>query len=347
MEMVTKRVAVFIFLVIVFSCGEKTDPTPAPPESHTFTNPVLSSSPDPWVFQRGGKYFVTYTTGNNIRLYAAEEMSDIALGQTKVIWTPPASGMNSKNIWAPEIHYVTGRWYVYYAADDGNNQNHRIWVLENSSEDPFQGEWIDRGQLQLPDDKWAIDGTITTINGVLYFAWSGWESDQNVRQDIYLVKMQTPLTAIGTRIKISSPQLPWELAGGSPAVNEAPQFLIHDNSVFITYSASGCWTDDYAIGLLSASGGNLLEPSSWAKSDQPLLTKNAASLAYGPGHNAFFKSKDGTEDWITYHANASAGAGCGDSRSMRMQKFTWQNGKPFFGQPVAIGSAIQVPSGEN
>jgi len=26
---------------------------------------------------------------------------------------------------------------------------------------------------------------------------------------------------------------------------------------------------------------------------------------YGPGHNGFFKSPDGTEDWIVYQANAS------------------------------------------
>jgi GH43 family beta-xylosidase len=221
-----------------------------------------------------------------------------------------------------------------------------MWVLENTSDDPLQGTWVDKGKLALPDDKWAIDGTLTTINGVLFFAWSGWESDQNIRQDIYLVKMQNPLTPLGDRVKISSPQLAWELAGGTPAVNEAPQFLIQNN-VFITYSASGCWTDDYSIGLLSATGGNLLDAASWVKSDEPLLTQNPASLAYGPGHNSFFKSKDGTEDWVTYHANLNPGLGCGDERSMRMQKFTWQNGKPFFGQPVTVGSSIKVPSGEN
>jgi GH43 family beta-xylosidase len=222
-----------------------------------------------------------------------------------------------------------------------------MWVLENSSANPFEGEWIDKGKLSLPDDKWAIDGTLAMIDGESYFAWSGWESDENVRQDLYLVKMEDPLTPTGDRIKISSPELPWELAGGTPTVNEAPQFLLHDDMVFITFSASGCWTDDYAIGLLSASAENPLSGEAWVKSEQPLLTKNASSLAYGPGHNAFFKSKDGTEDWVTYHANANAGAGCGNMRSMRMQKFSWQNGKPFFGPPAAVGAAMKVPSGEN
>lgn len=343
---VTKRIVLFLSLALFFSCDEKGAITPAPVETNTFKNPVLTSSPDPWVFQRGDNYYVTFTTGSNITLYKSPEMSDIALGQSKIIWTPPVSGPNSKNIWAPEIHYVVDRWYVYYAADDGKNENHRMWVIENTSEDPFQGTWVDKGQLSLPDNKWAIDGTLATINGQLFFAWSGWESDQNVQQDIYLVRMQDAVTPMGNRVKISSPQLPWELAGGSPSVNEAPQFLIDENTVFMTYSASGCWTDDYAIGLLSSPMQNLIDPSSWTKSDQPLLTKNASSLAFGPGHNAFFKSKDGTEDWIVYHANARAGAGCADERSMRMQKITWQNGKPSLGVPVAVGSAIAVPSGE-
>lgn len=341
-----RRAVLFFLWILFFACDEKNEAPPAPVASDTFKNPVLPSAADPWVFQRGDKYYVTFTTGNNITLYASEEMTDIAQGQNKIIWTPPATGPNSRNIWAPEIHYVTDRWYVYYAADDGNNENHRMFVLENASEDPLQGQWIDRGELALPDDKWAIDGTLAVINGVIYFAWSGWESDQNLRQDIYLAKMQNPTTPMGDRVLISSPQLSWEVSGGPPGVNEAPQFLLRDNTVFLTYSASGCWTDDYSIGLLSAPMANLLDASSWVKSDQPLLTKNASALAYGPGHNAFFKSKDGTEDWITYHANASSGAGCGGGRSMRMQKFTWQDGKPVFGLPVAVGAAIEVPSGE-
>jgi hypothetical protein len=28
--------------------------------------------------------------------------------------------------------------------------------------------------------------------------------------------------------------------------------------------------------------------------------------AYGPGHNGFFLSKDGTQNWLVYHANSSA-----------------------------------------
>ncbi len=340
-----------IWFLLYFSSCSKDDPATPPttnPEN-TFKNPLLNSAPDPWVTQKDNFYYVTHTTGNSLRLYRTTEMSDLSQAFSQTIWFPPSSGMNSKNIWAPEIHFINDKWYLYYAADDGNNNNHRMWVLENSSPDPFAGSWVDKGELELPEDNWAIDATIFEHNDQLYLLWSGWETDANVRQDIYIVKMSDPWTAMGERILLSKPELPWELNGGSPTINEAPQFLKHDNKIFISYSASGCWTDEYSLGLLSAdASADLLNPLSWTKSTTPVLVKNASAQAYGPGHNSFFKSKDGSEDWIAYHANSSAGDGCGDERSMRVQKFTWtSNGFPNFGSPVALGTSVDVPSGEN
>lgn len=337
-------------LTVIFSC--KNDP--APPYSKLnnegkFQNPILRSAPDPWVIQKNEWYYVTHTTGRSILLYRTKEMSDLGQATVKIIWTPPAAGANSKNIWAPELHFINNKWYFYYAADDGNNENHRIWVLENSSADPFTDTWVDKGELELPQDRWAIDGTVFKHNGQLYFLWSGWEGTTNVRQDIFITRLNDPWTATGQRIMLSKPELSWELVGGAPAVNEAPQFFVRGDKMFITYSASGCWTDDYSLGLLSASvTADLLAPSSWAKSSQPILTKNPSGLVYGPGHNTFFKSVDGTEDWIAYHANESTNAGCGSGRSLRMQKFTWNaSGFPEFGVPLAVGAFIEVPSGEN
>ncbi len=335
--------AAIILLLLVISCN------PKQPQK-TFTNPLLSSGPDPWVEFYNGMYYVTHSTGNNLKLYRTRHVSELASAESKVVWTPPDSGMNSREIWAPEIHRVNDKWYFYYAADDGNNNNHRMWVLENSSDDPFEGEWIDKGKLNLPGDKWAIDGTIFEHNSSLYFMWSGWEGDVNVRQDIYIARMINPWTADKERVLLSKPELDWEIKGASndlPTVNEGPQILKHDNKIFIIYSASGCWTDDYSLGMLEAhTNAVLLEPSSWTKSQTPVFSKNPDAKAFGPGHNGFFKSPDGTEDWIIYHANPEAGQGCNKFRSPRMQKVTWTEGRPDFGKPVGLGEVLAVPSGE-
>jgi GH43 family beta-xylosidase len=145
---------------------------------------------------------------------------------------------------------------------------------------------------------------------------------------------------------LTKPELLWELNG---PVNEAPQILKNDNgNVFLVYSASGCWTDDYALGMLTLTpGGDPLKVSDWIKSQQPVFSKKPQNNAYAPGHNSFFKSKDGQEDWIIYHANTNSGDGCTNKRNIRMQEFTWNmDGSPAFGEPVKSASAVTVPSGE-
>lgn len=317
-----------------------------PSAGETFTNPLLASAADPWVVQKDGWYYITHTTGRDLRLYRTKKINALAQAESKTVWTPPASGMNSKEIWAPELHYINNKWYFYYAADNGDNNNHRMWVLENASADPFQGAWVDKGMIQLPDNTWAIDGTIFEHNGTLYFMWSGWEGTTNVRQDIYIVKMSNPWTATGSRIRLSKPEYDWELHGGSPTVNEGPQVLKHNNKVFVIYSASGCWTDNYCLGLLTAdAAADLMNSGSWTKSTTPVFQSNPEGQAYAPGHNSFFKSPDGTEDWIAYHANPAAGQGCSGHRSMRIQRFSWkEDGTPYFDTPVALGISLNIPS---
>lgn len=343
----------FWILLFLSGCGSNDAadcclPAVPPPPEGKFTNPILTSGPDPWVLEKDGYYYLSHTTGVDVRIYRSETMSDIAGAESKVVWTPPATGMNSKNIWAPEIHFINEKWYVYFAADDGQNENHRIWAIECSAADPLNGEWIERGEVQLPDDKWAIDGSPFYDKGELYFTWSGWEGDVNGRQDIYIAKMQNPWTAEGNRVRLSRPELSWEQNGGWPTVNEGPQILRKGSNMFIVYSASGCWTDDYALGMLTAdTSANVMDAAAWTKSPQPVFTSNPEGKAYGPGHNGFFKSPDGTEHWIIYHANPLHGQGCGDKRSVRMQEFTWTSDSiPLFGEPVALGEFLDKPSGE-
>ncbi len=125
--------------------------------------------------------------------------------------------------------------------------------------------------------------------------------------------------------------------------------LKHGNKLFLVYSASGCWTDYYALGMLTASANsNLLDPASWKKSPEPVFKASSENSVFAPGHNAFFKSPDGKQDWILYHANDKPGEGCGKDRSPRIQQFSWRkDGTPDFGIPVKTGISTPVPSGTN
>ncbi len=319
-----------------------------------YTNPIMPSGADPWIIEKDGYYYFTHTTGKNLVLYKTKNFAGLQDAQPKIVWQPPQGTPYSKDVWAPELHFIKGKWYIYFAADDGLNQTHRIYVLENKSKDPLQGEWKMKGQVKDDTNKWAIDASVYKHNNKWYMAWSGWEGDVNGQQDIYIARMKNPWTIKGKRVKISSPTLAWETHGDlndpwNPphvSVNEGPQFLRNQQHLFIVYSASGCWTEHYGLGLLTFTGkGSLLDAASWEKTPTPVFSTSVKDSVFAPGHNSFFKSPDGKEDWILYHANPEPGMGCGKGRSPRAQKFTWNaDGSPSFGTPVKTGVSLPVPS---
>jgi GH43 family beta-xylosidase len=221
---------------------------------------LLSAGADPWCIYKDGYYYYTNTTGHNITLWKTNSIANLKTAPSKAVFTPPSHGPYSKELWAPEIHYLQGKWYIYFAADSGRNDDHRLWVLENSSPDPLSGEWIMKGKLTTPGDKWSIDGSVFEHQKQLYFIWSGWEGDVNGQQNIYIAKMRDPYTIGGPRVKLSSPNYP-----GKPypkqtiltipvniGVNEGPEVIANGHQLFLVYSASGCWTDFYALGMLTA-----------------------------------------------------------------------------------------------
>jgi len=351
---IIKRLIVLFAAFPFLQCNVHGVPTSQ--QNQTFTNPLLPSGADPWSIYKNGFYYYTHTTGDRLIIWKTKKLSELNKAQRKIIWTPPANTAYSKQIWAPEIHYINDKWYVYFAADDGKNSNHRLYVLENSSADPMQGEWTFKGKIADPADKWAIDGSVFKHKQQWYMVWSGWEGDVNGEQDIYIAKLKNPWTIEGNRVRISASTYDWEKYGDlkdaeNPPhvnVNEGPQILEHKGKLFLVYSASGCWTDHYGLGMLAFKGkNNLLDSASWRKSPDAVFKGSVNNSVYAPGHNSFFKSPDGKEDWILYHANALPNQGCGRQRLPRAQKFIWnRDGTPNFGEPVKLDTNIPRPSGE-
>jgi GH43 family beta-xylosidase len=318
---------------------------PAAPTTRprTFTNPVVASGADPWVIRHERHYFFCQSRrGTGVWVNKCDRLQDLGIDQWKVVWTPPAGTAYAKEIWAPELHFIQGKWWIYVAADDGNNANHRMYVLEGSSSDP-QDPFTFKGKIAAPTDRWAIDATVLVLPGdKLYFVWSGWEGLENVAQHLYIAPMSNPWTISGERVRISSPELDWE-QHGRPLINEGPEVLWNGKHLFLIYSASGSWGDDYCLGQLRWTGGDVLDPKSWVKHPAPVFSRTKD--VFGPGHCSFVKSRDGTEDWIVYHSAKSSGAGW--NRRVNLQRFSWRtDGSPDFGEPISAGVVLPEPSGD-
>jgi GH43 family beta-xylosidase len=319
----------------------------------TFQNPIMDNGPDPYMVKHtDGFYYYVATTGRNITVWKSKTMSGMKHGQSKAIWTAPAAGPCSRDTWAPEIHHIDDKWYVYFAASDGNFVNRRMYVLENASKDLFADTWVEKGKIAAPTDRWAIDGTVLNNGGEYYFIWSGWEGETRVAQHIYIARMSNPWTIGSERAELSRPTFDWEkvrMAGKDmPYINEGPAVLKRNGNLFIAYSASVFTSDDYCLGLLTADErSDLMDPASWVKASRPVFQKSIENHVFGPGHNSFVTSPDGSEDWIVYHAFSVPSSQTGRVRSARMQKFTWKaDGTPDFGIPLPIDAEIDVPSGE-
>ncbi|MGV3618854.1 MAG: family 43 glycosylhydrolase [Fimbriimonas sp.] len=313
-------------------------------EVRTFRNPLKVEGADPWLTYHDGWYYLATTTVVDVKMRRARRLSELKDAKDQVVW----KGTDPKlmhDVWAPEFHFLESgkgkRWYLYVTAGDGTEPGHRMAVAESAGRDPM-GPYTSKGQL-LTDPKnehYAIDGTVIRLpDGRLYFVWCGRPSPSG--QGLYVSKMKNPWTLEGERKYLDVDGL------GSPWVREGPVALVRKGKVYLIYSTYPADTPNYCLGMTVADvKSDLADPASWRQHPGPVFRRSDENRVYGPGHNSFFRSPDGKEDWIVYHAKVGTAVTYAD-RTTRAQKFTWRrDGTPDFGIPLAIDTDIPVPSGE-
>ncbi|MCF0107402.1 MAG: glycoside hydrolase family 43 protein [Bacilli bacterium] len=258
---------------------------------------------DPFVTKLNGKYYSVYALPNKgVGVNVSDTIEGLNDDNGVIAWVPKDNTMHSKENWAPELHIINNKCYIYVACDDGNNYNHRMYVLENNSNNPLKPYKL-HGQIGDDTNRWAIDGTIIQYKNKLFMAWSGWEDEHNVCQNIYIAEMSDPFTISSKRRMISTPTYDWEkidclgLENVKPFVNEGPFSWIDEKGrLFIIYSASGCWNKGYRLAALLLNGTDPMKDE-WIKQDHPFLFTN--EFVSGPGHCSMLKDDDG--NYIFFH----------------------------------------------
>ena len=342
--------------VAALACARGTTVTPSPVAAApacTFANP-LAPGADPWVVRRDSVYYYVKSHDRRIWVSRSTRLSEVFTAPARAIWSAPDTGWNRTHIWAPEMHFIDGRWYVYYTAGRGGPPftSQRAGVLQSAGEDAH-GRWADRGPLYTGDsvgtgtgDRWSIDMTVARIAGRDYAVWSGWAAraaTDKTPQQLYIAPMANPWTIAANRVLLSAPDAEWE-RGPELDLQEGPQILHRGADLFVVYSTRDSWLKDYALGQLRLrdTAANPLDPASWTKSG-PVFTGNAR--VHGVGHASFVTSPDGTEHWIVYHSKDAPTPGW--RRSVFMQPFTWTaTGEPRFASATPPGQRMRLPSGE-
>lgn len=308
-------------------------------------NPIVLQRADPYVIRYKGTYYFTgsYPAFDRIALRKASRLEDLQRAEEVVIWEKHETGPMSHLIWAPELHRIQNKWYIYFGAapNDGQSDdtfNHRIFCLENEAEDPTTGTWVERGKVETGMDTFSLDATSFELNGSQYLVWGQQDLDIPGHSNLYIARMENPWTLATTPVMLAKPEYDWECIRFK--VCEGPAVITHDDRIYITYSASGTGPE-YAMGMLTADlDADLLDAASWSKSPNPVFTTNAEAHMYGPGHNSFTKAEDDVTDIMVYHVRNYTEI-VGDplyepNRQACAKTISWGAEGPIFGKPEAM-----------
>ena len=356
-----RSLTLLLALAVIVTCGDGGEPDAAAKTTPQvdgdlpdgfFVNPIAEGA-DPWVVrdEANDRYLWCFSDAN--RGIAIAEGSLTEFGRRHVVWRAPQDGPYSKEVWAPELHQLDNRWYVYFAASDGDNANHLAYVLESESGDPL-GDYRLHGPLRTGDgpnrdspNVWAIDMTVLKHRGSRYAVWSGWDAPGTDRQFLYIAAMKSPTELTGPRVRLADNDTHlWERIETDPktrGLNEGPQVFSAGGQTHLIYSCGASWLPTYKLGRLTLTGDDPMDPSSWTKAAEPAFA--STEKTYGVGHSCFVRSPDRSQWWHVFHAKRDRDPGW--RRAIHVQPMSVDaDGVPRFGKPIAAGEPLAAPSGE-
>lgn len=282
-----------------------------------YSDVLVEQRADPWTFLGDDGYY--YFTGSYPVCGTAEEEKGIgydriALRRSRTlqglkdaeevtIWHADDYADTYRYIWAPEIHQINGKWYVFYTASISsvNAYDIRPHVLECVGGNPMRKDnWkIHRMQAVEGDtfavQQFSLDMTHFESAGTHYVVWAANPGDFS---NLYIATIdpEKPWQLTSECTKVTKPDFAWE----NP-INEGPAVIKNNGNVYLCYSAAAV-DYSYCVGMLSAKeGDNLLDANVWTKHPVPLLSTDDLNNQCGPGHNSFTVDENGNPV-IVYHA---------------------------------------------
>lgn len=308
--------------------------------------PWIMHRADPFVTKVGGRYYFTATAPGYdcIPLRVSDDLYSLDEAEEKIIWKKHGEGEMSGYIWAPEIHFIDGAYYIYFAASRSDDiWRIRPYVLKCAG-DPMRDEWEELGQMKAAEgdgfsfNSFSLDATVFENGGKHYFVWAEKIGVWKGMSNLCIAELESPDKLKTKQVILSTPAYDWERV--DEWVEEGPAVLKHGGKIYLTYSASATGAC-YAMGMLTCNeGDDVLDTESWSKERRPVLKTDKGKNVFGPGHNSFAKDKNGN-DICVFHARSfekTEGNPLDDTnRHALLLKVVYdENGKPIFDLNNAI-----------
>lgn len=194
---------------------------------NNWPNPFIEQRADPFILRHHDSYYFIASVPeyDRLEIRRAATLEGLREAEPVTVWRKPQSGPMSQLIWAPELHYIDGKWYIYFAAapthdlDAQGMFQHRMFALECTDSDPLSGRWQEKGQIITPFDTFALDATTFCHQGKRWYLWAQKDPQIAGNTNLYLAELENPWTLKGTPIMLSKPGSPgnagdlWSMRG--------------------------------------------------------------------------------------------------------------------------------------
>lgn len=288
---------------------------------------------DPVVAEQDGTYYL-FNTGRGISVYSSTDLEnwerEAPVFSEKPEWTDNVVSDFKNHIWAPDIFYKDGTYYLYYSVSSFGKNTSAIGVATNTTLHPGEDDfnWTDHGIVvqSVPNrDLWnAIDpNMVEDEDGNAWMTFgSFWNGLKLVKMDENLKSIAQPEEWHTIARRDRSFDIPDEDPGD--AALEAP-FIFKKHGYYYQFLSWDlcCRGDESTYKVVVGRSKTVTGP--YVDKDGKALTQGGGTLVvkgnenwYGAGHNSAYTF--GGTDYIFFHAYDANDEG---APKLKVAKLEW------------------------
>eukprot|EP01114_Cavostelium_apophysatum_P022924 TRINITY_DN8460_c0_g1_i2.p1 TRINITY_DN8460_c0_g1~~TRINITY_DN8460_c0_g1_i2.p1 ORF type:complete len:791 (-),score=205.55 TRINITY_DN8460_c0_g1_i2:310-2682(-) len=267
------------------------------------------------------------------------------------VLSPNASSWNQCDLWAPEVVYDNGMFYMYYAASTCSNDfmvNELARRIGVATSDSPLGPFVDIGQPLT--QTWGIDAHFfkdpDTAKKYLFYSFlyeylPGYQPSAGAS---VVADQLLEMTAVANSPDaITRGSAAWEDKDGDPTdgtlryTNEGPTVMKRDGKYYAMFSGGSWDMPTYALGYATLGpNADILSHQGiggpvWNKSEPPILKTN--NRVEAPGHNAVTKAPNNVDDICVHHGRVPPYLTV-DQRYAFVDRIYWNHDRMFMNLPT-------------